>query len=165
MRPEGLRAIVPTFVLAMLLACAPGTEPATAQSPEPSAALTSCDRAIAAVRSVDPRFIDIPDYDEVNRRVLATFDLTPLLAGSWIRVLPTFQPCGESATDDPDPQWIDLGLGQVVEVMLVSDCQTVGNDLEPRPVRDPCAWRRQWIYRVLPTGDVVLVAAGGSADQ
>lgn len=130
---------------------------AAAASPAPSSGpWPAGDRALAAVRAVDPRFADLPDYADAWRHAATEFDLAPVLAGSWVHVLPTFQQMGMA--------WMDLGQGLLVEVMLVDGCPTTLTGVGIGGSGDPCAWRHSWVYHVLPTGEARLVSDGGSPD-
>ncbi len=127
-------------------------------SPEPlTNPLHANDPALAAARGLDPRFADLPDYADVSRQVSSSFDLTPMLAGSWIHVLPTFDEFAARSDFLGDPAW--SGLGRMVEVMLVADCPT---EVTFPVSRDPCDWRHTWMYRVLPTGEVAPLFDAGS---
>ncbi len=148
------RAVLPT--LAVLLAICGGMAPVIAASPEPAAnPLRADDPALAAIRGLDPRFADLPDYADVSRQVSSCFD--PRRCGSWIHVLPTFDQLGAWFSLFGDPAW--RGLGRVVEVMLVADCQTPGTFPS---ATHPCGWRHTWLYRVLHTGEVTPLLDAGS---
>ncbi|MFN8623112.1 MAG: hypothetical protein U0869_20430 [Chloroflexota bacterium] len=147
------------LALALLL---PGAA-ALAQSPSPDASPaadpTQGDLALAAVRAMDSRFADLPDLQRVRIEAARSFDLTPLLAGSWIGVLPTYDNFFDPS--EHGPAWTDIGTGRLVEVMLVDGCpETV--DLSA--TADPCAWRHSWIVQVAPDGTTTVVAEGGASD-
>ena len=144
----------------MTLTFGAGAAPAMGASPEPLIGSDPADgRAVAAVRGTDPRFAALEDYANISQRAASTFDITPIVAGSWIHVLPTYdQFIGQYGTVmDPDGS----GLGRVVEVMLVADCLTHITTVE---AVDPCAWRHTWLYRVLPDGSVTQLLDAGSPD-
>jgi len=133
--------------------------PATAQSPSPTPPATPGALALAAVRAVDPRFGDIDDFSRAQQRVSREFDWAPVVAGSWIRLVPTY---GSDMDLHPSlqlPDWVAPRV-RVVEVMLVADCAELADNGFPDD--DPCGWRHQWLYRVLPTGEVVLLYDQGS---
>ena len=151
------------LVLSLLaLALCAGATPAMGPSPDPSAGPLSTDgSAMTAIRGLDPRFADLDEYADVQRRASSTFDFAPIVAGSWIHVLPTLDQFVDQYGFATDQAWAGLGLGRVVEVMLVADCETPVT----APVSaDPCSWRHTWLYRVLPTGEVVPLYDAGSPD-
>lgn len=116
--------------------------------------------ALAAVRAVDARFATLPDFRDAQKRTAAEFDFAPTLAGSWIKVLPTFGESNDPVVSPEVPGWMDPG-DRVVEVMLVADCPP---SLTAWPPNDPCGWRHTWLYGVSPTGDVILLTEAGSAE-
>jgi hypothetical protein len=131
--------------------------PVTGASPEPPApVMLPQERAIAIVRGIDPRFAQLPDYLEAYQQAARELDMAPILAGSWINVLSTFEAQGLP--------WTDLGRGLLVEVMLVQGCpDTLAGSGVPGS-GEPCEWRHSWIYRVLSTGEVQAIAEGGDPD-
>lgn len=115
---------------------------------------------LAAVRAVDPRFAALPDFRDAQDRAAAEFDFAPTLAGSWIKVLPTFGESNDPVGSPEVPRWMDPG-DRVVEVMLVAGCPASLTAWSPT---DPCGWRHTWLYLVRPTGDTILLADAGSAE-
>jgi hypothetical protein len=142
------------------------TVAAAAPSPAPSSLVTfdpsGTERVLDAVRAVDPRFAELPDVEDAQRRA----DHALIMAGSWVDVLDTF---GRLAVQVPgttvDDPWYGLG-GSVVQVMLVADCVTedvLSYVVDPSK-GDPCGWRHTWLYRVSGSGEATLLYDEGSPD-
>lgn len=112
--------------------------------------------ALTAVRAIDPRFADLPTHEQAYQQSVSELDMAPILAGSWINVLSTFETQG--------PPWTDLGRGLLVEVMLTDGCLDRMADVQIPGDGDPCRWRHSWIYRLLPSGEAVLVTEGGDPE-
>ena len=148
---------------------AAAASPDAEESPEPSdvpARVEPYARTMDVVRAVDQRFADLPSLEDVQNEESRTFDIGPVVAGSWIHVLPTF---GSIMQFSPDPddagRWLGLG-GAVVEVMLVADCVTtdVRPYLDDPSLGDPCAWRHTYLYQVSQAGDTQLLFDAGSPE-
>lgn len=163
-----MRRLACLAILVTLVAASPTA--AASPSPGPSGdappLFDGVKHTLDVVRALDPRFGDIPDLDDAKREVAALFDYAPVLAASWIAVVPTlgsqmlyFQ---DAITDDP---WFGLG-GNLVEVMLVADCVTtdVASWVADPDKGDPCGWRHTWLYRVTTSGEATLLFDAGSPD-
>jgi hypothetical protein len=133
---------------------------AAAASPKPSEVVpTPHGEAIAAVRAADPRFAELPDFQQVFREAAmeGRYDSAPLVAGSWIAVLGTFSETAGLAMGLEGWVTADTGLGLFVEVMLVDDCATpLPEDL----TSDPCESRQHWVYHVPRGGEAELISHG-----
>jgi hypothetical protein len=146
------------FLVLMALGLCAAPTPVMGASPEPSGGPPSTDAlAVDAIRSSDARFADLQDYADVSRQMARDFDIMPLVAGSWIHVLPTFDQYTGASGLFNDPAW--TGLGRVVEIMLVADCPT---HITAVAATDPCGWRHTWLYRVTPAGEVMALGDAGS---
>ena len=141
-------------VVAMVaMAASLGIGVAVADASEPAVSATpgeNTSAALAAVRAADPRFATLPDFRDAQKTVAADFDFAPTLAGSWIKVLPTFGYLNDPVVWPEVPGWMDPG-DRLVEVMLVEDCQT---SLRAWPTTDPCGYRETWLFEV--SGDGVV---------
>lgn len=148
------RSITAGVALALVLGVGGGST--FAASPEPTlGSPTASDVAEDAVRALDPRFATIEDYEMAARHASAAFDFAPVMAGSWIRVLPTFGQEFEALGGVDVPAWI-AGDVRLVEVMLVDGCpDEIRYSL---PTQDPCASRHHWFYRWTPESGPTLIA-------
>ena len=156
-----LAILVTTMIASPVVAASP--------SPIPSGGpgfIANIERTLDVVRALDPRFAGLQNVDEARAEMAAEFDFGPVMAASWIGVLPTF---GSFALDGPPTTtgdaWFGLG-GSIVEVMLVRDCVTTGIELylQDPSKGDPCAWRHTWLYQVSASGEATLLTEAGSPD-
>ncbi|MBX3030191.1 MAG: hypothetical protein KF809_08510 [Chloroflexi bacterium] len=139
-------AMTAMVMLAVLLGASPGL----AQEPTDPGP-TKHERAIEAVRTFDPRFAVIDTLEQARARAAQDFDQSSVLAGSWIRVVPTYA----SAFGDfhvEAPAWLDTGP-TIVEVLLVEDCGPLPDEIVAQTA-DPCRARRTWLFEVLGSGAV-----------
>lgn len=147
------------------LATALAATPTSAASPDPLGWTSALhEQALDAIRAADPRFEGLPDFADVLESAQRDLDFSGLITTSWMQVLPTFNDVlGRDLAVAPGTSaWTDIGLGSIVEVMLVSDCERP-SEARP-PTVEPCGWRHTWLYRVQPDGEAVLLAEAGSPD-
>jgi hypothetical protein len=153
------RMIPAAALLGLVLAA---TVPLTVVAQEPSADPWE-HPALATVCALDDRFAALPTFDEARRKVAARFDYAPIVAGSWIHLLPTFSGFADPLVlGETPPAWMDLNDISLVEVMLVDDCQESVRDL--LAPTDPCGWRHTWLFQVDPDGTVVVLGQAGDDD-
>jgi hypothetical protein len=142
---------------ALALTLLPVATPTLAQSPAPSPG--AAPDAIALVRATDPRFADLPTLAEQQRQMAARFDWAPVAAASWIALLPTAARTADELTGQGD--WLDTGVGRLVEVMLVDGCPA---ELKEFPTTDPCATRENWLFHIASDGTVITIAQASTTD-
>lgn len=118
------------------------------------------DEAVSIVLATDPRFEDLPDYEDLRREAAATFDMGSLFSSDYYHVMPT-------ATVFSDVGLIDFRQAGswLIEATLVRDCTDPDDSSDaPPPLADPCAWRHSWFYRVQPDGTVSLLFDEGDPE-
>lgn len=156
------RATPGLFTCSLLLAA---TAPTLGQSPsagppaiEAEPASIGRDEAISLVRALDPRFAGLPDYEAQRKESARSFSWAPLLASSYVRVLPTTQ------NEFADPRGVDFRYpaGWLIETTLVADCSDLSEN--GMIVVDPCAWRHTWVHYVTPDGTVATLHDTGDPE-
>ena len=156
-----MRSIV-VILLALSLVLSTGSW-ASAQSSAPAlddeaaGAGVTREAAVALVLATDPRFADLPDFEEVRAAGAAEFRTADaVLLSDWYRVL------GPTATELADLGAVSLRHpgSWLIETSLVEACVDPEGDIE-FPMPDPCAWRHSWYHLVSPDGSVTLIGDEG----
>jgi hypothetical protein len=159
-----VRSIV-VIPLALSLVLSTGSW-AAAQSSAPAlddgatAAGITREAAVALVLATDPRFADLPDFEEVRAAGVAEFRTAEaVLVSDWYRVL------GPTATElvDMGTVWLRHHGSWLIETSLVEACADPEGDIE-FPMPDPCAWRHSWYHLVSPDGSVTLLGDEGDPE-
>ena len=161
---SSVRSIV-VIPLALSLALSTGSR-ASAQSSAPAldngttdAGITR-EAAVALVLATDPRFADLPDFEDVRAAGAAEFRTAEaVLMSDWYRVL------GPTATELADLGMVSLRHpgSWLIETSLVEACADPEGDIE-FPMADPCAWRHSWYHLVSPDGSVTLLGDEGDPE-
>ena len=135
---------------------------AASPAPAPAQAQDPGDAAIAAVRALDPQFVDLPretDYTGGQSEGVPPVALDSYPGESWMGIVRLTPPQGyQSIAAMLAAMRSDTGTRQV-EVVLVADCAQSPVD---RLGMDPgsgiqCSSRQMWMYQVLSTGQVTLL--------
>jgi hypothetical protein len=157
-----VRSIV-VIPLALSLVLSTGSW-ASAQSSAPAlddgTANITREAAVALVLATDPRFADLPDFEDVRAAGAAEFRTAEaVLISDWYRVL------GPTATELADLGAVSLRHpgSWLIETSLVEACADPEGDIE-FPMPDPCAWRHSWYHLVSPDGSVTLLDDEGDPE-
>jgi hypothetical protein len=148
----GSLVLAATVVVVGQSASVPPTNDATVEP------ILGREEAVALVRVMDPRFAVLPDYDDLEKEVAASFSFEPLLASGYVRVLPTLQ----NDLADLGAVRFRYPAGWLIETTLVTGCADLPAD--GTVVADPCAWRHTWIHHVTAHGDVVTLTESGDPE-
>ena len=116
--------------------------------------------AVAFVLGSDPRFADLPDFEDVRAAGVAEFRTAEaVLMSDWYRVL------GPTASELADLGAVSLRhpSSWLIETSLVEACTEPPAEAD-YPMPDPCAWRHSWYHLVSPDGSVTLLGDEGDPE-
>lgn len=122
------------------------------------------DEVVALVLAEDARYAGLPDFRRQQIQQQSQGSLDPIIGSGYYRVLPTV------TTRWSDAAGIDLFAFReprnwLVEVVLVRDCVPMVTGEVVVPLRDPCAWRHAWYYRVQSDDSITLLFEEGDPDS